>query len=156
MRNAKPLILALSMAGLNAGCEDTSSTPVAVASHETEGSDSTTEISPADTSTSDITATDSDPAETTVPETVGDTVENHAPVCAITEPNEDAVLVGGELVQVRGTATDADQASETLATRWASDVDGERACAVNRGRGYASQRVFQSMNSPAGIGLATT
>ena len=59
---------------------------------------------------------------------------------------------GREFIGVCGGVATGDR----LGVRSALEQTQGRACAVNRGRGYASQRVFQSMNSPAGIGLATT
>lgn len=50
--------------------------------------------------------------------------ENSSPTCALTAPDDGAVLELGDDVDVLGTADDAEQPAETLAARLESDIGG--------------------------------
>ena len=58
------------------------------------------------------------------PEDTGEITLNTSPTCSITAPADGAILRGGAEASFYGAVADAEQAAETLAIRWTSDVEG--------------------------------
>jgi hypothetical protein len=65
-----------------------------------------------------------EPEDTGHPEDTGEPPVNAVPACTITAPLDGAEVTAGAEVAFSGTVSDAEDAGETLAISWTSDLDG--------------------------------
>lgn len=97
-----------------------------------------------------FTVTDAQGASVTDTRLITVGPENERPSCAIVSPSADVAVAIGDSVSIAATATDGQQAAETLAVAWSSDRDGALGTSVPASDGSVA-RAFADLSVGAHV-----